>query len=382
MAKAYYKGYDDDRGRKPQRSLVMRLIDMAMTLLTIVVAVAIVFTYCVPYVNPSKVWFFPVLGLAAPGIYMATVILALYWVIRWRPVRAAVMILLVVAGFFKVSLFYKPEFRRNYGVENQDRRALTVMSYNVRSFFGEDGNSNVGDVMRLVEQYDPDIICLQEFNARLADVSQEFAQLRERYGITAFGRNQPPDTTYGTSVPILSKYRILGFGSLLTYNTSVWADLLVGDDTVRVFNNHLRSTAIKEDDAEYITNRDFLSDTARDDKLRSIVSRFRDNSVLRAAQVDTISHFVASSPGQRIICGDFNDTPMSYVYRVMAEGMNDAFRAKGSGYSHTFRGFFNMLRIDYILSSSDYEVLSYEVPEVDYSDHLPVVIRLKKTVKN
>ena len=73
------------------------------------------------------VWFFPLLGLAAPAIYVATVILALYWVIRWRLLRAGTMLALVVIGLFKVSLFYKPEFRRSYGEESYDRRAFKEM---------------------------------------------------------------------------------------------------------------------------------------------------------------------------------------------------------------------------------------------------------------
>lgn len=256
------------------------------------------------------------------------------------------------------------------------------MTYNVRSFFGESGASNVDDIVRLIGEYDPDIVCMQEFNARLAEKSDDFALLDEKYESAAFGRTQAPDSLYGASLFILSKYRILCSGIVLTPNTSVWADLLIGDDTVRVFNNHLRSTAIKAADNEYITNRDFISDTAREVKIRSIVSRLRENSILRAAQVDSIADVIADARARCIVCGDFNDTPMSYVYRTMAGGLNDAFSKSGSGYSHTFRGFFNTLRIDYVLCSDSFDPVSYEVPQVEYSDHLPVVVRLQKNLLN
>ncbi|MFQ7387537.1 MAG: hypothetical protein ACLRM8_08350 [Alistipes sp.] len=49
-----------------------------MTLLTAVTAVTMVVTFFVPYVDPGRVWFFPVLGLAAPAVYVVTVVLALY----------------------------------------------------------------------------------------------------------------------------------------------------------------------------------------------------------------------------------------------------------------------------------------------------------------
>ena len=70
------------------------------------------------------------------------------------------------------------------------------------------------------------------------------------------------------------------------------------------------------------------------------------------------------------MCGDFNDTPLSYTYRLMSRGLQDAFREKG-------RGFYNTFRIDYVLVSDDFEVLSYEVPSVEFSDHHPVFVRLK-----
>ncbi len=54
------------------------------------------------------------------------------------------------------------------------------MTYNVRSFFGESGASNVDYIVRLIGEYDPDIVCMQEFNARLAEKSDDFALLDEK----------------------------------------------------------------------------------------------------------------------------------------------------------------------------------------------------------
>ena len=357
---------------------VWQIVNAAVRV-TLAVGATMVLTYFVPYVDPGSVWFFPVLGLAAPAVYVASVVLTLYWIIRWRWVCAGAMLVVVVAGLFKVSLFWRPEIRRSYATETAfDRAAVKVMSYNVRSFYGEDGRSSVDDILRLIEEQAPDLICLQEFNARLAEQSEEFSLLGEKYEIAHFGRTQAPDSVYGSTLTILSKYRILRSDTVLTPSSSVWADVIVGEDTVRVFNNHLRSTAINASDNQFITSHQFLSDTARETKIRSIVTRLRENSVLRAAQVDSIAQVVGATRTRRIVCGDFNDTPMSYVYRTMARGLRDAFRECGSGYSHTFRGFYNTLRIDYVLSGG-FEPLSYEVLPVDYSDHHPVVVRLRKS---
>lgn len=115
----------------------------------------------------------------------------------------------------------------------------------------------------------------------------------------------------------------------------------------------------------------FLTDTASHEKLHSILSRLRYNSISRSHQVDSLSQLIAATPHARIVCGDFNDTPLSYTYRLMSRGLQDAFREKGRGFSHTYRGFYNTFRIDYVLVSDDFEVLSYEVPSVEFSDHHP-----------
>lgn len=379
MKKAsYYNEYGERPAARSRRSILMHLFDGIITLLTVAVAVVMVITYLVPYINPGRIWFLPVLGLAAPVVYVASVMLLLYWIIRWRWVQAAIMLVLVVWGFGQITLFWRPEVRRNYEAQISDRGTVKVMTYNVRSFYGPDGESSVEEVVALIREQNPDVVCLQEFNGRLAGASDAFRVLCEEFESARFGVERDPEPLDDAGLAILSKYRILRSATLLTPHSSVWADLLVDEDTLRVFNNHLHSTAINADDNEYITSRRFLSDTAREVKFRSIVSRLRANSELRAAQVDSISNEIRTTHCGRLVCGDFNDTPVSYVYRHMAADLNDAFSECGSGYSHTYRGFFNTLRIDYVLFSEPWQAITYEVLPVEYSDHYPVVVRLKR----
>ncbi len=382
MAEYYSSGFQE-RGRKKRklrrRGPLMFLLDAVMTLLTAAVAAATFVTWLLPNVDPAHMWVFPVLGPAAPAIYVAVAVLALYWVVRWRWVRAGVMLALVIVGFFRIPLFYKPEFMRDYDTETNTRNTILVATYNLRSFYGDDGRSSADGVARMIGECDPDIVCLQEFNPRLAERSRAMSALCEKYQRAAFGLQEARDSLSTDKLVILSKYRILHTGKILVPNVSVWADLLVGDDTVRVFNNHLRTTAITASEGDYITNRDFLADSLRENKLRSMAGRLRSNSGLRAVQADSIAKVVAATRTRLLVCGDFNETPVSYVYKTMSRGLNDAFSEAGKGYSSTFRGFANTLRIDYVLPSEGFETLSYEVPQVNYSDHRPVFVRLRKT---
>ena len=375
----YYSDYTSRK--KKHRHPLLWLLDVGMTVLMVGVALATIITLFVPYVHPEKLGFFPVLGLLAPGVYILTVILTLYWIIRWRWVRAGFMLFLAVLGFFHVSLFYRPEFGRDYG-EEVYRNSLRVMSYNLRWFYDDRGQSSVGEVMDMIDQINPDVVCLQEFNARLADRSGGIGQIASKYQAQFFEYSEEmPDSINITPMCILSKYKILRSGVVLSPRNSVWVDLDVEGDTVRVFNNHLLSTSIKAADGEYITNQIFKGDTLREERVRSIFRRLCDNSVLRANQVDSIARFIDQSSGYKIVCGDFNDAPMSYAYHRMSHGLNDVFSECGSGYSHTYRGFYNTLRIDYVLVSPEFECLSYDVPDSTFSDHYPVVVNLRKNKK-
>lgn len=376
MAKEFYSDYT--RFEKPQRrSLLIRIFDGCMTALSIVVGATMLLTLLVPYVHPAKVAIFPILGLTAPAIYIATVVLALFWIIRWRWIHAGLLFLPILLGCFSIPLFYRPQFRRTYGEAEYDRSVFKVLTYNVRGFYDDQGRSSADGIGSLLSQLEPDIICLQEYNAGLAGRSEAFAKLLESY--SHIGSAGTPD---GGPLLIMSKFPILRSDTIASPRSSMWADVRIGDETVRIFNNHLQTTEIRAYDDEFITQRLYLTDSTRWTKLRSIVHRHRKNCVLRAAQVDTIAPVIADTRTRYIICGDFNDTPISYVYRTMAHGATDAFSACGVDYSHTYRGFFNTLRIDYVLSSDGLETRSYEVPDASYSDHLPVVVRLEKTETN
>ena len=354
----------DGKGRQ---SLLLRGLDLVMALLSVVVGCLMLLTYFVPYTATSG-WLFPILGLLAPATYVGVVMLMLYWILRWRWGWAAPMMLLAAVGLCYLGLFLKPDLRKP-PERDLPRGTISILTYNTRLFYGPDGSSSRDSLMEWVRQCRADIVCLQE-------VSPASGEMRERIDSVMAGyASVPPDGS--TSNVIYTRFRVLDWGSLAEgVKGASWADLLIGYDTVRVFNTHLRSTKITSDDDAFLSRRNFMADTAREEKMRSIVRRFRDNSIARAEQADTVARIIACTPCRHMVCGDFNDTPMSYVYRLMSRGLRDAFREAGRGYSYTYRGFSNALRIDYVLVPEGYEVLSYEVPRIDYSDHYPVLVRI------
>jgi endonuclease/exonuclease/phosphatase family metal-dependent hydrolase len=90
-------------------------------------------------------------------------------------------------------------------------------------------------------------------------------------------------------------------------------------------------------------------------------------------QVEAILENKEKSKYPVIICGDFNNTPFSYVYHKLSEEMNDAFEEAGNGIGTTFFFEYYPMRIDYILSSKNMEVLSFETIKKTFSDHYPIM---------
>jgi endonuclease/exonuclease/phosphatase family metal-dependent hydrolase len=130
---------------------------------------------------------------------------------------------------------------------------------------------------------------------------------------------------------------------------------------------------------EFVEGHKYVLDSARNSKIRSITDRLVENSIYRGAQARKVKEFIErSQPMKIIVCGDFNDTPLSYTYKTIAQQLTDTFIAAGNGYRYTFNGFFKLLPIDYILASKHFNVLSYEADyTMGFSDHYPVITRMR-----
>lgn len=392
MSDYYYTPSGEER-RGRRTPLPMRMLDFLLAIVSTAVAILVLLSMLAPVIDPHSMWILSMLGLAAPLLYGSLLLLILYWIVRWRWLYAAPMLLVALIGAGKVPRFYRLNIMRDYSDgQAVERGSFTVMTYNIGNFlpyFADGSEPQIAAEAAAIDSLSPDIICLQEFQSTPACPREMFDTLlrsRDYRPLVSLRLVTHPEQGHGVGNAIYTRYRIVRSGTIdnrteldSTDCIAMWADLTIGDDTVRVVNNHLRTTSITRDDQEYLVSGTFIEDEseAREGKLRSIASRFRINSQIRAAQADTISRFIAASPYKVIVCGDFNDGPMSYAYNRIGRRLDDAFVERGRGSQYTYRGFFNLLRIDFIFVDERFEVLEYSSPHIGASDHYPVVARLK-----
>ena len=301
-----------------------------------------------------------------------------YWLARWKWcfLYPALAILIGVSHF--ANFFQFP-----FGRQAQEAEAdLKVVSYNINLFHLYSWSKEpptFDSVYKFLRSENPDIVCLQEFYVDSTKFTEQTArQLLDYNAHFGYIVNRP---TTGYGMATYSRYPIVDTGELKfdnSANACIFTDILVDGDTVRVYNVHLQSFRFGERNLNFLISPDYRKESQAMDEIKDISFRFRDAIQKRANQVDKVSGHMLSSPYPVIVCGDFNESPISYNYHRMTKLLNDAFVEAGAGVGHTYKGFFPSFRIDYILYSPNFTATSYNSPRVYHSDHFPVVTTLAK----
>lgn len=371
------------------------LLDILLVLLTIGLAGGLVMAYLSTGISPERSWIFAFFGLGAPFLFLGNFVMLLVWIIRWRwwALIPAVVLLLGIGHLRTLVQF---DFRKEYTPASAGNRStrtpkdpaqLAVLTYNVHGFSrGQSEHSGylrvVDSVAAYVRRMQPDVICFQEYETMTpGDVRRIDSLYRDwPYKSYNFIYGGDGDVGYGTAIfsrlPITSARRTIFDGSS---NSLLRSDIVMGRDTLRLFNNHLQSTQVDEMSQERVERLDMRGgDQGTEKFVRSLASRLRANYRRRAAQVDTVSQMIGRSPHPAIVTGDFNDTPVSYTYKKMRGGLEDTFVNAGSGFAYTYNRLFSMLRIDYIFHSPVFETLEYRSDPLPWSDHNPVFVRMQR----
>ncbi len=389
MKEGYYRSETRRAGGrktpKGEVSLGWSVSDVVMLAFTAVAAVALLCALLAGVVNPNSGVLFAFAGLFYPIIWVANLFCAFWWAARWKK-HFVVPVVMLLIGSGSMGLFYRSDVSTKPQDVTRERNDIVVVTYNVMNFRDDDAPQGVANFDRVAEWINtqsPQVVMLQEAHFSGDKNFDEFRSKIKRlpYGYFVNAELANNGSQSGSGFVLLSAYPIVRRGvassDSLQYK-SLWADLRVGRDTVRVVNNHLQSTGITEDDRATTLTHKIVGDSLAQEKLTSVADKMKQNYQHRADQADRVAEFVASSPHPVIMAGDFNDTPKSYVYRTLRRcGLTDAFVEKGRGVEHTFKGLFNLFRIDYVMASEEhFAVKEYASHDEPMSDHKPLTVRL------
>ncbi|MCB0631231.1 MAG: endonuclease/exonuclease/phosphatase family protein [Saprospiraceae bacterium] len=335
------------------------------------------FSYLSPYIHPGGFWPFSVMGLFYPVLLVLLLLSACIWLIQQK-YYALLTLGCILLGWGHFTSFIGLHLGKDHspGGENE----IKVMSYNVFQFrtLAEDGKAHrwpEEDLLSFYQKYQPDIWCIQEFPS-IPKRSDHIAKL--------LTTQTPLKYTFresGKGVALFSRYPLKGirihyFNKRNSANGYLIADVEIKDQTYRVFGIHLQSNTVSQIADDVAANGHFQEKETWV-QIKGMIGRYRRTAAMRSDQALEIKKLLDESPYPIILCGDFNDVPLSHAYHILSKDLIDGFQKKGKGIGTTFRGSLPALRIDYILSSPALEPLSYRVLPTDRSDHYPVLSILR-----
>ena len=309
-----------------------------------------------PFINPNLFWPISFFGLFFPIIISFCLIFTVFWYFFNHKCFWVNFICLLLSIPF-LSRYIA--FNNNSTNEND----IKVMSYNVRLFnkWGWIDKGNIKqELVSFINNQDLDIICIQEYYNHNKDLELNF----EYSHIGIQKRKEDWHMAIYSNFPQINKETVIIDGAKMN-NSCIYSDIVVFDDTIRVYNIHLASNFFQDKDLEYIIS-------AEKEKVKTgmigIGKKLKYSFERRGREVSQIKKHIKSSPYPIIICGDFNDTPISYAYQQLGYNMKDAFIESGNGFGASFTKI-PTLRIDYILIDKKFKAVNFTTHPEKFSDH-------------
>jgi endonuclease/exonuclease/phosphatase family metal-dependent hydrolase len=341
------------------------------------IAALLLIAYLSVHISPAASWIFAFIALIYPFVLCLNLLFIIAWLVlkKWFFLISLCCILL---GWSSLQKFLQIPIHRHDPVP--PKNTVKLLTYNVRLFNYYQWSKDSASWQKIIDfvlAEDPDILCFQEF-ITLPGTAHDLDNLKKKlaprsYAHVFYTDRVPRKINFGMATfskyPIIHKEMIEFEESL---NGSMCSDIVIDGDTVRVYNCHLQSIRLRRDYNDLLDSLIFNYSEKQLDELKDLSVRMRQAYIQRAEQVDELAKHIRSSPYPVIICGDFNDTPVSYTYNKLARKMKDAFIESGSGIGNTFRGNLPYVRIDYILYSPLFSTQGYKTQKINWSDHYPV----------
>lgn len=258
--------------------------------------------------------------------------------------------------------------------------SVKVISYNVFGFGGMPiDTAEYFKTLDYLSNSDADIFCAQEAHLstnRMKTVEKYISHWKYR-DTTCLGKGGST-LMICTNFPIIDKHLL---PSPSDFFGGVAYRLRAGRDTIHVVNCHFISNRMNPDDKEAYNSLLTSNETdSINEKVLNICRKINRAGVMRAVQADTMAEYINSlGDVPLIVCGDFNDSPLSYPHHRLTQTLDDAYTRSGNGPGITYNRSAMFVRLDNILCSHHWRSFGAKVATQNkMSDHYPVEVWLKR----
>lgn len=358
------------------------LIKLIFITANLAVAALMVMAFIASRVSPEKLLIPAYTTLLLPALIPLNIFFIFFWVAfkKWHFLISLSVILLcwsIVKNTFPVNFKNTGNYEEEY--------SFSLMTYNTyaNAMMVKHTEEDPNPVIQYMLEKDPDILCIQEYSVSFNKkhlTEEDLLQILNKYpyhhiyfkvntGWSFFG-----NATF-SKYPIVTK-SIVEYQS--NYNTTIISDIDINGKIVRIFNCHLESNKITENDKVMAVR---LKDNFDTENIKGTTMHFSRKLGsayrIRAKQADMVEEEIAKSPYPVMVVGDFNDLPGSYTYSTIRGKMQDAFVDNGFGLGWTFSDSVLKFRIDHILHDEALEIKSFKLDnKAQGSDHFPLFCKV------
>ncbi|MBP9119245.1 MAG: endonuclease/exonuclease/phosphatase family protein [Ignavibacterium sp.] len=334
----------------------------------------------VPFLSSGGWWFIAILGLIYPFLLLLEIIFLIIWAVKKsKLVFISALALLLNWQQLSVILAIKGT---TASVSIKEEKSLRVLSWNVSRWDERNKEKRGGQSYRqlmfdYIEYLNADVLCLQEF-FECTDPKYFEANIPalQKLGFTYFHFFPIVkifQDKFQHGLAIFSRHPIVDTGSYSNYarihsEGLIYCDIVFGDNKFRIFNTHLESPGFGKED---------FTEAGSVKPSKNLINKLKNSYNYRNIQANSAAEIIRNSPNPVIVCSDIGDVPNSYAYFKLKGNLRDAFLNKGSGFGRTYRFISPTLRIDYLFVDKKIQVQNFYLPNIGYSDHLPLISDLR-----
>ncbi len=357
---------------KPAFRLALKIITIIIYILTLISAFG-------GRINPEYFAAPSVLVLPLPYLAIASALLTLAWLCTGRFIIGGLGVVTLVSAWSPITTAVPLNSSKK--AENPSD-TFTVLSYNwLHGDDQERGNDAPGNrAVSYLINCGADIICLQEM-ADWDDTSEVHNltpalrdSLKRIYPYWA-GSN-------GVDQKVLSKFPIERVDVRELYsepsdNTKFsFFKTRIKGVPVWIVNMHMNSYMLTEEERGVVSEIASIKKTKEgiSELKGSIYSKLKYSFRERKTHTEVLVKALENAKGRVIVCGDFNDVPESYAYRMMREaGFRDVTQETTFGPMITYNRHAFWFHLDQIFYRGGLKALSVKKGKIRTSDHYPLL---------
>jgi len=358
-----------------------KIVRIILYTLNAIISVGLLLSAFSGHVSPNHFVFFSYLGLFFPFILIGNIAILIVWLL-FKQLKPALINFIAICICGSAIYTYCPMHAKTKEIPSD---AIKLLTYNVMYFnvLKKDapGSDPPNKILKYIKESDADIVCLQEFGVAGGGTGflglQYIINTLNKYPYYYIPSAQYPYRSRLSNLAFFSKFPIVSSRKVSfesDYNEAFVVELDIRGKRVTLINNHLESNKLTEKERSNYYQLTKDPDTQSLDALTQIITkRLTPAFKARADQADMISQTIKENKNPYIIvCGDFNDTPISYARYKIKGDLRDAFVDSGFGLGITYNTHRFLFRIDYILHSNNIKSYNCTVGKLNSSDHYPL----------